>query len=116
MKSFSLNVCGLGNPWIVHRLKNTLRHVHLHILFLMKTKVSVTMVEGVRRQCGFLHGIYVGFVGSKRGLCLGWCPKLTMTLHSYSQYHIDVDGFDKSEELTWRFKGYCGNLDERLWI
>ncbi|MBA0749250.1 hypothetical protein Gogos_003199, partial [Gossypium gossypioides] len=45
MKTFSWNVCGLGKPQTVHRLKNILREVRPQLLFLMEHKISTRRME-----------------------------------------------------------------------
>ncbi|GMI84947.1 hypothetical protein HRI_002164000 [Hibiscus trionum] len=108
MKVITWNVRGLGKPRAVNRLKNTLRGINPHVLFLIETKLDVRRMERVRHRCGFRFGIDVGANGSKGGLSLGWKPDCNVTLSSYSLHHIDV--IIKEDDVEpWRFTGFYGN-------
>ncbi|KAH1081888.1 hypothetical protein J1N35_021649 [Gossypium stocksii] len=68
----------------------------------------------VRRKCGYTNGIDAEAMSSKRGLSLGWRQNCTVNLHSYSQYHIDVDIHDDQEGVVWHFTSFYGNLEEQF--
>ncbi|KAH1031929.1 hypothetical protein J1N35_044103 [Gossypium stocksii] len=72
MKILSWNVRGLGRSRTVNRLRNKLRAINLHILFLMETKLDSKKMELVRVKCGFPNGIDVSACSSKGGLSLEW--------------------------------------------
>ncbi|KAA3471353.1 reverse transcriptase [Gossypium australe] len=72
MKIISWNVCGLGNPRAVRRLRFMLKQHNPDMVFFMKTKVNERRMERIRRRSGFINGIDVGADGSRGGLCLAW--------------------------------------------
>ncbi|GMJ07053.1 hypothetical protein HRI_004374500 [Hibiscus trionum] len=106
------NVRGLGKPRAVNRLKNKLRGVHPHILFLIETKLDKRRMEKVRRHCGFMFGIDVPALGTRGGLSIGWKNECDVSLRSYSQWHIDIEIKEESG-IVWRFTGFYGRPEER---
>ncbi|XP_016676453.1 uncharacterized protein [Gossypium hirsutum] len=113
MKILSWNVRGLGQPRAVRRLKHKLRQVQPQILFLIETKVSGRRTEVVRRKCGFVHGIDVDAVGTRRGLSLGWKEGVSLSLRSFSKAHIDMEVEEAAKRVRWRFTGFYGSLVEQ---
>ncbi|KAA3479552.1 reverse transcriptase [Gossypium australe] len=66
------NVCDLGNPRTVMRLRFMLKQQNPDMVFFMETKVNNRRMERIRRRSGFTNGIDVGADGSRGGLCLTW--------------------------------------------
>lgn len=114
MKTLSWSICGLGNPWVVQRLKNHLRDIRPHVLFFMETKINARHMEWVRRRCGFVSSIEVGVEGSKGGLCLCWTQHVSVSLRSFSQHHIDAVVKDDVDGAGWRLTGFYEYLEEHL--
>ncbi|XP_017629171.1 uncharacterized protein LOC108472176 [Gossypium arboreum] len=94
-------------------LMHKLRQVQLRILFLIETKVSGRRTEVVRRKCGFVHGIDVDAVGTRRGLSLGWKEGVSLSLRSFSKAHIDMEVEEAAKRVRWRFTGFYGSLVEQ---
>lgn len=80
----------------------------------METKVSVRRMEGIKRKCGFQHGIDVGADGSKGGLMLGWRDHMIVVLRSYSYHRIDFMIQDNDDGFSWGFTGFYGHPKERF--
>ncbi|KAA3462946.1 non-ltr retroelement reverse transcriptase [Gossypium australe] len=114
MKIVSWNVRGLGRSRTVKRLRNKLRAINPHILFLIETKLDEKSMERVRLKLGFSCGIAIGADGSKGGLSLCWKDNSLVSLRSYSSYHIDVDITDCDHGIKWRLTGFYGNPVESL--
>ncbi|KAA3469443.1 reverse transcriptase [Gossypium australe] len=107
MKSLCWNVLGLGSPRAVRRLCFLVKQHNPHLLFLMETKLDKKRMEKVRRKCGFVHGIEVEAEGSRGGLCMAWKNDISVSLRSFSRWHIDVLIEDNLEE-EWRYTGFYG--------
>ncbi|KAH1056279.1 hypothetical protein J1N35_034344 [Gossypium stocksii] len=116
MKVMSWNIRGLGRPHTVNRLKNKLRAINPHILFLMETKLNSKRMERVRVKCGFDNGIGIDAVGSKGGLSLGWKENGLIRLKSYSSFHIDVEVQDVDCGEIWHLTGFYGHPEERYQV
>lgn len=112
MKILSWNISGLGQPWTIRHLKNKLRNIRPHILFLMETKVASKRMEKIKRRCRFEHGIDVDAEGTREGLSLGRRERLNLTSKSFSKSHIDVVVDEGNEMVVWRFTGFYGALVE----
>ncbi|XP_052477317.1 uncharacterized protein LOC128032639 [Gossypium raimondii] len=110
MKSISWNVCGLGSPRTVRRLRHFLKQHNPQMVFLMETKVNKQCMEKVRRSCGFLNGIDVAAKGFRGGLCLAWKGEILVTLRSFSRSHTDVMVKEENDKEEWRFTGFYGSL------
>ncbi|GMI71760.1 hypothetical protein HRI_000845300 [Hibiscus trionum] len=102
MKLLCWNVRGLGMPWTVCRLQHVLRDLNPSVAFLIETKLWSAQMAQVRRRCGFINGIEVDAVGRSGGLSIGWKNNCDISLHSYSQRHIDVLINDDSDGKLWR--------------
>ncbi|KAA3480186.1 reverse transcriptase [Gossypium australe] len=116
------NIRRLGKPRVVHNLRNKLREVRPQILFLMETKISARRMEGVRRKCGFHHGIDVGAKGSKSRLSLGWRQddvggrtRVEKNMKAFHYALLDCDLGFIGRWFTWkRGRFVATNTQERL--
>lgn len=79
------------------RLKNKLRQIQSHILFLIETKVSNQNMEKIWRKLGFVNAIDVASLGSRGGLSLGWKEDTNIVLRSFSNPYIDVEIIEEEE-------------------
>ncbi|KHG10692.1 BEACH domain-containing lvsC [Gossypium arboreum] len=85
MKILCWNVCGLGSPRIVRRLRQVVKSYYPRLVFFFKTKIDENRIEKVRRCCDFNYGIEVGTTGSRDGLCLAWKEDVNVELKNYSK-------------------------------
>ncbi|GMJ13760.1 hypothetical protein HRI_005045200 [Hibiscus trionum] len=113
MKLISWNVWGLGKPQTVRRLRDCLRDVNPSVVFLIETKLQSSVMEKVRKKCGFSNGIEVGSRGRSGGLCLAWRGNCQVSLRSYSDRHIDFMLSDDGEGRSWRYTGFYGAPEEQ---
>ncbi|GMJ07394.1 hypothetical protein HRI_004408600 [Hibiscus trionum] len=109
MKIRSWNVRGLGKLRAIHRLKNKLREVRPNILFLLETKLSMVRMADARRKCGFSCGFDVSANGSCGGLSLAWTNDTSVSILSFSTFHIDVVVKEKDSSCKWRLTDFYGN-------
>ncbi|KAA3472611.1 reverse transcriptase [Gossypium australe] len=109
MKIISWNVCGLGNPRAVRRLRYMLKQHNPNLVFFMETKINDKRMERIRKRSGFVNGIDVGAEGSKGGLCLAWREEVNVSLRTFSKSHIDVLIEDNNIRAEWRFTGFYGS-------
>ncbi|GMI72452.1 hypothetical protein HRI_000914500 [Hibiscus trionum] len=68
----------------------------------------------VRRQLGYSQGFDVSANGSCGGLSIGWTRDVSVSIRSFSIFHIDADISVDSPPSTWRFTGFYGNPVESL--
>lgn len=57
MNLISWNICGLGNPRTVCRVRHTLGRYNPQLLFLLETKLDVSF--------NFLYGLDVSIIGTR---------------------------------------------------
>ncbi|GMJ05748.1 hypothetical protein HRI_004244000 [Hibiscus trionum] len=114
MKTLSWNVRGLGKLRAVQCLRNKLRDVRPDIVFLLETKLSSSRMVEARRRCGFLCGFDVSSVGSCGGLSLAWRSNISVSIISWSIFHIDALVKENESSCEWRLTGFYGNPVERL--
>ncbi|GMI71184.1 hypothetical protein HRI_000787700 [Hibiscus trionum] len=114
MKTLSWNVRDLGKLRAVRRLRNKLREVRPNILFLMETKLSDVRMANVQRKCGFSCSFDVSANGSCGGLSLAWMSDTSVSIQSFSSFHIDDVIKENHSTREWRLAGFYGNSVERL--
>ncbi|KAK5793998.1 hypothetical protein PVK06_035187 [Gossypium arboreum] len=118
MKILCLNCRGIGNPAIVHDLKQLLIVTNPDIMFLSETEVRSNEMERIRIRC-HMDGCFVVEANGYRGrLALLWKNEVKVTIKNFSNHHVDLlvltTGMD-----NFHFKGFYGfaelNLRDRSW-
>jgi hypothetical protein len=111
MKLLSLNCRGLGNPETVQELHDLVKQEAPQVVFLMETQLEVGSMEWIRVKLGFAGSLAVNRVRFGGGLALMWDMAISVSVQSYSNWHIDAKM--KSEEgVSWRFTGFYGHPEK----
>ncbi|KAA3478658.1 reverse transcriptase [Gossypium australe] len=85
MKILSCNVCGLGNPRTVQKLRHSQKLHYPQVVSFIETKINKNQMEKVRRSCGFHYGIDVDSIGSRGGLSLAWRGDFNEILYGFEK-------------------------------
>ncbi|KAM7260396.1 hypothetical protein ACFE04_016137 [Oxalis oulophora] len=85
----------------VHGIAWMLRKERLNLVFLFKTRKSVTEMEVVRCKLGFSNMLAMSSCGRRRGVSCLWNEEVNVRIESYSIEHINVI-FDNG----WRCTGF----------
>jgi len=72
MSIFCLNCRGLGDPRAVKELRRVLRRYSPKLIFLSKTKRSVTEMAAIQHKLGNYDGVSMDCRGRAGGLSLLW--------------------------------------------
>lgn len=101
------NARGLGNRRAFGQLRRLVAEKDPHLLFICESKVSSSCCNYWRSILPF-YGIFcVAPTGRSGGLVLCWKKEWTVSVLSYSLYHIDCTiMFDN---VLWRFTGFYGH-------
>ena len=101
------NCRGLGNPQTVHELTIMVRKKDPLALFISETKLDAKRLKVLRYHWGFGGKFVVPSRGQSGGLALFWSKKVSVSISSYSQHHIDaIMDYDAA---AWRFTGFYGS-------
>lgn len=106
------NVRGLGNPRAFRELKRLVAEKKPSLLFLCETRKRDINKSQWLSLLGFNGCFVVNSRGRSGGLCLMWKDPVDVTIHSYSQGHIDCMVTLNSKK--WRFTGFYGHPDTRF--
>ncbi|KAL5776412.1 hypothetical protein ACOSP7_009338 [Xanthoceras sorbifolium] len=85
-----------------------MRDYNPEILFLSETLSSVSQLERLRLKLGLCGKLVVDRVGHKGGLGLLWSNNVSISLVSFSNFHIDVQVGSQDNKI-WHFSGFYGN-------
>lgn len=113
MKCFSLNCCGLGNQETVHELHGLVKSERPKIVFLMETRLPVRSLEFIHVRLGMAGCFGVDRHGYGGGLALLWDASASLSIKSYSNFHIDAEVLDE-EGLLWRISSFYGHPEVGL--
>lgn len=84
MSTWSWNCHGIGTPWAIQFLKESILQKNLNFVFLSETLCKKERVAKVRDIIGF-EGVHaVETQGHSGGLALFWRNKDEVTIQSYS--------------------------------
>ncbi|KAL9670161.1 hypothetical protein QQ045_007712 [Rhodiola kirilowii] len=84
------NYQGICHPRSVRELTETVRICRPALIGLQEIKIDVNRLVAVRRRLWFKHGFQVPRIGLAGGLALWWKEKVTLTVLSYSKFHVDA--------------------------
>ncbi|KAL9678785.1 hypothetical protein QQ045_016636 [Rhodiola kirilowii] len=90
MSALMCNCRGLGGAATVHALSKLVRVNHPLVVGLLETKARKGRMEWIQNEIGFSNGFVVDSRGRSGGLALWWKEEVTITIKSYSDFHIDV--------------------------
>lgn len=112
------NCQGLGNPWTVQGLKGLISLNFPTFIFLCETRCTVAEMTKVRQNIGWRNCFSVSFklvtkkgdkgVSRSGGIAMLWADDVPISLHSYSDNHIDVLVGEVNDPKRWRFTGIYG--------
>ncbi|KAH7560750.1 hypothetical protein JRO89_XS10G0092000 [Xanthoceras sorbifolium] len=85
------------------------------LVFRSETLVFHVRMEHVRVRLDFSGKFVVNNSGHRGRLCLLWSDSVSVNLHSFSRWHIDVMVLSNSNWL-WRFTGVYGNPQATQWV
>ncbi|KAL9668594.1 hypothetical protein QQ045_006131 [Rhodiola kirilowii] len=90
MKVLAWNYRGLGHPWSVRELIESVRFNRLDLVGLQETNIDERKLAAIQKRLGFKNGFVVPRQGLSGGLALWWNEEVSLTIISYSKYHIDA--------------------------
>ena len=102
------NCRGLGNPQTVHELTIMVKQKDPLVLFLSETKLDEKRMEILWCYWGFARKVIVSSRGQSGGLALLWSKEISVSISSYSHYHIDAV-MNEGVDGAWRFTGFYGS-------
>lgn len=82
MSTLSWNYRGLGNRRIVHALEKVVSSKDPNFIFLMKTKLVVAEMDGIKEGLKQTQGLVVPSKGQSGGLALLWKENLKVDVQS----------------------------------
>lgn len=109
------NYRGLGNPCAIRALQELIKSKDPCLVFLCETKVKDAKARKIQKEFGFKSGVTVDYQGRNGGLPMWWNEGLNVSLHTYSQSHIDMlvrHGFVNVNVFLTGFYG-CSKLENR---
>ncbi|KAL5798041.1 hypothetical protein ACOSQ2_002861 [Xanthoceras sorbifolium] len=89
-------------------LSRHVRDLYPDLVFISETLLSHSKMEIIRVRLGFSGKLVVNNVGRSGGLSLMWSDSISVSLLSYSNWHIDVM-VTLDSGSCWRFSGMYGN-------
>ncbi|XP_050211481.1 uncharacterized protein LOC126661668 [Mercurialis annua] len=98
----------MGNPRTFKDLNDHVRMIKPCLVFLMETKMVVSKLESIKYKLNMEGCFGVSCEGKSGGLALFWDSSVSISIKSYSSFHIDCFVEDVNQ-LQWRFTGFYGN-------
>ena len=115
MSTLAWNYRGLGNRRTIHALEKIVSSKDPNFIFLMKTKLLVSKMVGIKEGLNRTQGMVVPSKGRSEGLALLWKKELKVDVQSYSDSHIDAIIGQGEDGLQWRLTGFYGNPETSKW-
>ncbi|KAF5449841.1 hypothetical protein F2P56_030246 [Juglans regia] len=110
MKILCWNSSGLGNPQGIRALRDLITREDPDLVFLQETKMRAQAMTTCKYKFGFVNCFFVDCVGRSGGLSLLWKREISVSISSFSRYHIDAC-IQESDLAEWRFTGVYGHPD-----
>lgn len=110
MSTLSWNCRGLGTPWAIQFLTETVFQKKPSIVFLCETLCKKDIVEKVRSLIRFDGAFSVDMEGRSGGLAMFWKNQDEIQLLSYSRHHIEVE-VSMKDWSKFRLIGIYGEPD-----
>ena len=79
-----------------------------NVIFLLVTKKTSSQMDALRLKLGFQNCFAVNRRGLSGGLAILWDDLVSMSVRSYSHFHINPM-IVKELGREWRFTGFYGN-------
>lgn len=106
------NVRRLGNPRAFRELKRLVADKKPSLLFLCETRKRDLNKYQWSSSLGFNGCFVVNSRGRSGGLCLLWKDPVDVSIHSFSQGHIDCKVIHNNKK--WRFTEFYGHPETRF--
>ena len=84
------------------------------VVFLAKTKASLSRIKGLQQKLEYTQGIMVPSDGRSKGLAMLWREGKRVTFKRCSHSHIDVVVCEEENGKNWRATGFYGHPDARM--
>ncbi|XVE84742.1 hypothetical protein DITRI_Ditri17bG0037300 [Diplodiscus trichospermus] len=107
MNILAWNYRGVGAPRAIHEVTKLVNFVRPQIVFLSETKKRKDEVEWLRARWGFKGCFTMDCIGRSGGPAILWQEDWSVSIRSYSQFHITVDIVATDFE-PWCFVGFYG--------
>ncbi|XP_021755513.1 uncharacterized protein LOC110720784 [Chenopodium quinoa] len=107
MKILSWNAQGLGNPRAERALRNLCWRERPKVVFLTKTMLDATVLERIKRRCGFEHDVCLSSDGRSSGMGFWW-REVDVSTVSFSKHYYAADILNEAGMACWRAIGVYG--------
>ncbi|XP_050231894.1 uncharacterized protein LOC126680759 [Mercurialis annua] len=101
------NVQGMGSPRTFKSLSEHVNKIKPNIVFLMETRSTTAKMELFRQKLNMASCFSIDCEGKSGGLALLWQCTGSVSIKSYSKFHIDC--LIEEKNVLWRFTGIYGN-------
>lgn len=90
MNLIAWNCRGLGSTLVARTFIDKVRSREPLLVFLVKTKASVSRIKGIQSKLNYTQGIVVPSDGRSGDLALQWREGANVSFKSCLNFHIDV--------------------------
>ncbi|KAA3463010.1 reverse transcriptase [Gossypium australe] len=103
----------MGNPVTVREFRQLLVANSSNLVFVSETKINVNAISHISSLCRMVGCLAVSSKGKSGGLALMWKEGTSVSIQSYSKFHVDalVD-IDDGKKI--QFTGFYGQSDPTL--
>ncbi|XP_030970964.1 uncharacterized protein LOC115991409 [Quercus lobata] len=111
MNVIAWNCRGLGSSLAIRTLTDEVRMKKPLLVFLSKTKASMSRIKGIQNKLEYTQGISVPSDGQSGGLAMLWREGTDVRFKSWSNSHINVEIHESSSLAPWRATSFYGQPD-----
>lgn len=121
MRILCWNYSGIGDPKMVHELRELIQESASSVVCIVETQLSKQRVEDLTAMLGFEAGFVVASGRRNGGIRVFLPHGLIFCVKNFSRYHIDASGIGEGrlevDLFLWRSKSkskakYLGHYDK----